>query len=118
LVFLIFVGSRLTKLLTDPTVSADLSNSGYSAAQEFSWLEDSSAHFAVLPSGEYFMRADSTPLSLLYPREDFFVYKAKRGETFVSIETKLGLESGTLQKANPKIKRINAGQEIVVPKEF
>lgn len=114
LVFLVAFGSRLTKYLADPTVPANLELI-YPIDSNASWLERVPTNFSETLKNQYFLSADFPILSLLYPRGENFVYLARRGETFSSIETKLGLKSGVLQKANPRIKRINAGQEITIP---
>jgi hypothetical protein len=111
---LVVLGGYITNLVTEPTIKANFSYSGYSLSPN-PWLEGSSVGAVNNSKGSHFISADSSVLSLLYPRSSGFVYLAKRGETFNSIASKLGLEAGVLQKANPKIKRINAGQEIIIP---
>jgi hypothetical protein len=110
------LGGYLARLLTEPTVQADFSYSGYSLNSNNAWLEKSPVILFDSLKNSYFISADSSVLSLLYPRGENFVYVAKRGETFASIASKLSLETSVLQKANPKIRRISPGQEIVVPK--
>jgi hypothetical protein len=114
LVFLVIFGSRLAKYLTDSTISANLSLT-YPVGLNTPWLESLPTNFSEALKDQYFLSADFPILSLLYPRSEKFVYLARRGETFSSIETKLALKSGILQKANPKIRRINPGQEIIIP---
>jgi hypothetical protein len=115
LVVLVIFGGYLANLITEPTVKADFSYSGYSLSSNSPWLENSPVGFTETLKNSYFISADSSILSLLYPKGENFVYFAKRGETFSSIASKLGLEAGVLQKANPKIKRLNSGQEIIIP---
>lgn len=98
----------------EPTIKANFSYSGYSLTSN-PWLEGSPAGVPNDLKSSYFISADSSVLSLLYPRSSGFIYLAKRGETFSSIASKLGLEASVLQKANPKIKRLSPGQEIIVP---